>query len=229
MIKENQTGDENVQDAAGQQDAAESSGGSSSETNPNANDFSSMRSSLKDMKGENSMLRNELLELRSAVSGMQQKPEEEPFAGRDESDYLTIAEKKASDKALRAEFKQGKEDIERKTQVSSFLSAHPDYKETMKEYGKQLPDGLRSFLAKYPNDPDVMIAAYEACKDGSARTRKNLSSEMGDNAKRAAENMNKPGAGSSAGSGGTISLAHKLKNMTPDERLAFSDECIRNC
>lgn len=234
MTKDNESGEEdNAQEAAGQQDAAGKSGDPSS--NNDSDDFKSLRNVVKDVKGENTeikgqnaMLQSEVNELRSIVSEMQNdKPKDEPFAGRDETDYITIAEQKAGDKALRADLDKEKVEIRREMKVEAFLDSHSDYKETMNKYGKLLPERLRLFLAKYPKDPDVMGAAYEACKNSPAYTKETMSTATHDNVKRIAENMNKPGAGSSTGSGGAISLANKLKNMTPDERVEFSDKCIR--
>ena len=228
MEEENKTsGDENTtaQEAVAQQDAA-GSGEPSEKTNPNAEDFKGMRNSMKEMKGENAALRGEIAQLRQALTAPPPKAKD-PFDGRDGSDYLTIDEQRQREQALLNKFNQGKQQLEQQTLVMSFLSSHPDYEETMNKYGKSLPSQLRRFLARNPQDPEAMQAAYAACKDSSAYYRDHLSDAQHDNVKRAQENMSKPGAGSSSGSGGTVSLVNKLKNMTKEERIAYSNRCIQ--
>ena len=226
MDNEEIKGDESTtaQDAAVQQEAADS--GESSGNNPNADDFRNMRQALKEMKGEVLAARNETAQVREALS-TPKVVEEDPFDGRDGTDYLTIDEQRKRERNLLNKFNQGKEELEKKTREIAFLSSHPDYEDTLNKYGKSLPAQLRRFLARNPTDPEAMEAAYAACKDCSAYYRDHLSTVEHENVKKAAENMSKPGAGSSAGSGGTVSLINKLKNMTKEERLAFSNRCIR--
>lgn len=219
------TGEDNVHDAGEQQhDAGDT--GEKTEANPNAQHFDAMRGIVKDMKAELSDVRNENAQLRNAILNPQQK-EKDPFEGRDETDYPTIAEMRANDARLRKELQKDKEAFKKETTLSSFLSSTPDYDKIMNEYGKHLPLKVREFYRKYKNDPDAMGAAYEACKDGSAFQKANMTTQEHENTRRASENMRRPGAGSSSGSGGTLSLANKLKNMTSQERLDYSDECVR--
>jgi len=227
-IEENVTGedDTNVQDAVEQQDAAGQSGETS--RNPNAEDFRGMRNSMKEMKGENSTLRNELLQLRQTltqISTPQQKTID-PFEGRDETDYLTIAEQRKREEVMRNDMLQEKTSLLRQSQALAFQGSNPDYSEVMEKYGKQLPIKTRQYLLRNPSDPEAMEAAYDMCKSSAAFYKDSLVSKEHGNVKRAAENMSKPGAGSSAGSGGTVSLVNKLKNMTKAERLSYSDKCI---
>jgi NAD(P)H-nitrite reductase large subunit len=140
---------------------------------------------------------------------------------------LTIAEQRQREAALLKKMENEKSSLEEKTRLIGFLSSTPDYEKTLDKYGKSLPLKLRTFLAKHPNDPDAMAAAYEACKDSSTYMKEHSSVKQHDNAKRAAENMSKPGSGSSTGSGGSVSLSNKLKSMTRAERIAWSDKCIR--
>jgi len=185
MDEENTSG-ETEQAAAVQQEAAEETGASPETTNPNANDFRGMRGALKDMKDENSALRSEIMKMTQSFTQTQEK-QVDPFDGRDETDFLTIAEQRQREKALRNDMLQEKTTLETKTKVIGFLSSHPDYEETMNEYGKTLPLKLRTFLLKHPGDPDAMEAAYETCKDGPKYIRDHAVNAEHDNAKRAAE------------------------------------------
>ena len=195
------------------------------DTNPNADDFRSMRGVLKEMKGELSALRGENTQLRQSLTTPAKVSK--PFEGRDSTDYLTIAEQQEREDVMMAAMKQEKEALMLQTKAVGFFSAHSDYEQVMDKYAKTLPIELREFLVRYPGDPDAMKAAYATCKKSTEYMRDNAPKGDHDNARRASENMGKPGAGSSAGSGGTVSLANKLSSMTKEERVAWSDRCIR--
>jgi len=181
--------------------------------------WSKARDTMAEQSGHIKDLQAELAQIRGSqkVTSQQQQKAQSLFEGREEDDILTVADLK---KAL----KQQDTEYQQKISELSIKSQYSDYTDVVEKYGKQLPDAIKQAIINAPNPHEV---AYLACKESAAYYKDQLMSNKHADAKKASDNLNKPGSASSVGGSGVLSKASIYENMSDAELIARSENIIR--
>lgn len=161
---------------------------------------------MAEQSSELRTLRAELNALRNPVV------KEKEFDGKDDDDLSTIAD-------LKKAFSQADQKHSEQLAELRAKAKYPDFEKIVSNYGKKLPESVRSAIM---HSSDPYAAAYEACKDSTAYYKDQLSNVKHDYAKKAEDNLKKPGSASSAGNNGTVSQGSVYKNMSLAEMRAMT-------
>lgn len=175
----------------------------------------------KTMSEQSEMIKNlkgELEQLKGSNMTRQEKQEiKDLFGDRDDDDLPTVGEIRRLKAEMQKEWQAKEAMLEAKTR-------YPDMDNVINKYGKQLPDSVKRAII-YSENPH--LAAYEACINSQAYYKDQLADNQHRDAKRAEENLKKPGNASAAGGAGALSKAGYYENMDVNELLAMSDRFIR--
>lgn len=197
------------------------------ETNQDAADTTSnqkshwarARDTMAEQSSQIKSLRAELENMRASqsVTPQQQQKAQSLFDGRDEDDILTVSDLKRALSEKEREYQQQIAEL-------SVKSTYSDYNKVVEKYGKTLPDAVKQAIVHAPNPYEAL---YEACKDSGAYYKDQLMSEKHVDAKKASDNLSKPGSASSVGGAGALSKASLYEGMSDSDIIAMSEKFIR--
>ena len=214
VVVEEESGVVEIQEAAEVESGVETQEAAEPVQEPNENkDWAKARETMKEQADANKALKAELEQFRASQP---KKEEPSPFAGRDKDDIITVGEVEAVFSAKERQWQTEMAEVSTK-------SRYPDMDDVIEKYGKTLPESVKMAVLRSENPH---LAAYEACKSSADYYKDTLSSQQSSKAKRAKENLKKPGSASSVGNAGALSKAGFYEGMDESAILAESDRYI---
>lgn len=166
---------------------------------------------LKAQSQELRQLRAELDSYRTA------QQHQKGFKGKDKDDIPTYGELEEFVSERERTYQASLQELKTKSQF-------PDFDSVVTKYGKNLPESMKRAIL---NSPDPHLAAYEACKSSDAYYKDQLANTQHNDAKRVADNLQKPGSASAAGTSAALGKASYYESLSEREILEMSNRFMR--
>lgn len=171
--------------------------------------------------------RREIDQLSARLNQLQQEsrpgnqPKQDPFNGRDPTSLAALED--ISNFIQQNESKQFSK-LQEKIADLEMRARDPNYMSVINQYGTNLTEAQKAAALA---SPSPYLAAYEMCVGSAAYYKDQMSKQQHGDAKRARDNLQKPGSASSAGVQGALMHAQDYEKMTDDQIIEMGNRYAR--